>query len=56
MLLLVNVKDEVNIKIGKSNIMNGKCEKLRVLSLITSWLLTTIVESYVRKLAERLMH
>ena len=34
--LLVNVKDEVSIKIGDFSIMNGKCKKPYMLSLITS--------------------
>ena len=51
--LLVNLKDEVNMKVGYFSIMNSECKKLQVLRLITSLLLTAMHQTYVKTLAKR---
>ena len=53
--LLVDVKDEVSMKIGDFNIVNSECEKLLGVNLIKSLLLTAMYQTYVKTLAERLM-
>ena len=54
--LLVNVKDKVSMKIVDFNIVKSECEKCEVSSLVKSLLLTATHQTYVKRLAERLIH